>query len=209
MVYYLGKAFWLFAAPTSALILISGSAGLFAVVSNSPWAAWLAATAACGLVIAGFTPIGLALTVPLETRFPRPRPDPQVPGDGIIILPGGAGEGIAALSKLGQEYPNARLALCGFGPAGKTLGVSGAALVTTSRNSCSSERPLSSALVLKLSMTRLSRLRTRTCPILQTSLSNYPPPASLSSPTRTAKLESPKGTAEEKNISEISERSQF
>jgi uncharacterized SAM-binding protein YcdF (DUF218 family) len=34
------------------------------------------------------------------------------------MLPGGAGEGIAALSKLGQEYPKARLALCGFGPAG-------------------------------------------------------------------------------------------
>ena len=40
-------------------------------------------------------------------------------------------------------------------------GVSGAALVRTLRNSCSSEQPLSSALVLKLSMTRSSRLRTR------------------------------------------------
>jgi hypothetical protein len=112
MIYYLGKAFWLLAAPTS-------GAGLFAVFGNSPWAAWLAATAACGLVIAAFTPIGLALTVPLGTRFPLLQPDPRVPGDGIIMLPGGAGEGIAALSKLGQEYPKARLALYGFGPAGK------------------------------------------------------------------------------------------
>jgi uncharacterized SAM-binding protein YcdF (DUF218 family) len=156
MVYYLGKAFWLFAAPTSALILISGSAGLFAVVSNSPWAAWLAATAACGLVIAGFTPIGLALTVPLETRFPRPRPDPQVPGDGIIILPGGAGEGIAALSKLGQEYPNARLALCGFGPAGKTLakrladaGIDAAHINIVSQSRTTAEDAHYSAAVLK------------------------------------------------------------
>jgi hypothetical protein len=121
MIYYLGKALWLFAAPTSAFILISGSAGLFAVLGNSPSAAWLAATAACGLVTAAFTPIGLALTVPLETRFPLPQPDPRVSVDGIIMLPGGAGEGIAALSRLGQEYPKARLALCGFGPAGKNL----------------------------------------------------------------------------------------
>jgi hypothetical protein len=49
MIYYPGKAFWLFAAPTSALILFSASAGLFAVLGNSPWAAWLVATAACGL----------------------------------------------------------------------------------------------------------------------------------------------------------------
>jgi uncharacterized SAM-binding protein YcdF (DUF218 family) len=121
MIYYLGKALWLFAAPTSAFILISGSAGLFAVLGNSPSAAWLAATAACGLVTAAFTPIGLALTVPLETRFPLPQPDPRVSVDGIIMLPGGAGEGIAALSRPGQEYPKARLALCGFGPAGKNL----------------------------------------------------------------------------------------
>jgi hypothetical protein len=37
------------------------------------------------------------------------------------MLPGGGGEGIAALSRLGHEYPKARLALCGFGPAGKNL----------------------------------------------------------------------------------------
>jgi hypothetical protein len=47
------------------------------------------------------------------------QPNRQVSPDGIIMLPGGAGEGIAALSKLGQDYPKARLALCGFGTAGK------------------------------------------------------------------------------------------
>src|SRR5262249_35277348 len=52
---------------------------------------------------------------------PLPQPDPRVSVDGIIMLPGGAGEGIAALSGLGQEYPKARLALCGFGSTGKNL----------------------------------------------------------------------------------------
>jgi uncharacterized SAM-binding protein YcdF (DUF218 family) len=121
MTYYLSKIFWLFAAPSSALILISASAALFAVLGNSTCAAWLAAAAACGLVMAAFTPIGLALTVPLENRFPFSQPDPQVSWDGIVMLPGGAGEGIAALAKLGQSHPKARLALCGFGTAGKNL----------------------------------------------------------------------------------------
>jgi hypothetical protein len=100
MTYYLSKVFWLLAAPTSALILISASAALWALLGNSNGAAWLAAAAACGLVIAAFTPIGLALAAPLEHRFQFLQPDPLVPLDGIIILPGGAGDGIDAMSKL-------------------------------------------------------------------------------------------------------------
>ena len=121
MTYYISKVFWLLAAPTSALVLIGASAALWAVLGNSNCAAWLAAAAACGLVIGAFTPIGLALAVPLEHRFPFLWPVPLVPLDGIIILPGGAGEGIDAVSKLSQGYPKARLAFCGFGVADKNL----------------------------------------------------------------------------------------
>ena len=120
MASYLSKAFWLLAAPTSALILITGTTTLWAVLGSSKCAAWLAAAAACGLVIAAFTPIGLALAVPLENRFPFSRPDPQVPQDGIIMLPGG-GAGIDAVSKLSQDYPKARLTFCGFSAGGKDL----------------------------------------------------------------------------------------
>jgi uncharacterized SAM-binding protein YcdF (DUF218 family) len=121
MTYYISKVFWLLAAPTSALVLISASAALWAVLGNSNGAAWLAVAAACGLVIGAFTPIGLALAHPLERRFPFVRPNPQVPLDGIIVLPGGAGDGIDAVSKLSQDYPKARLAFCGFGAADKNL----------------------------------------------------------------------------------------
>ena len=121
MTYYLSKVFWLLAAPTSALILIGGTTTLWAVLGSSECAAWLAAAAACGLVIAAFTPIGLALAVPLENRFPFSRPDPQVPPYGIIMLPGGAGDGIDAVSKLSQEYPKARFTFCGFSVGGKDL----------------------------------------------------------------------------------------
>src|SRR6516225_877589 len=69
MTYYVSKVFWLLAAPTSALVLISAIAALWAVLGGSKCAAWLAAAATCVLVIGAFTPIGIALTVPLETRF--------------------------------------------------------------------------------------------------------------------------------------------
>jgi uncharacterized SAM-binding protein YcdF (DUF218 family) len=121
MAYYLSKVFWLLAAPTSALVLISGTTTLWALLGSSKCAAWLAAAAACGLVIAAFTPIGLALAVPLENRFPFSRPDLQVRPDGIIMLPGGGGDGIDAVSKLSQDYPKARLTFCGFSAASKNL----------------------------------------------------------------------------------------
>jgi len=69
MIYYISKVFWLIAAPTSALILVNVFATFWALLDGSTFAAWLAAAAACGLVIAAFTPIGFALMIPLENRF--------------------------------------------------------------------------------------------------------------------------------------------
>src|SRR5262245_23115465 len=107
MTYYLSKVFWRLAAPTSALILIGGSAALWAVLGNSKCAAWLAAAAACGLVIGAFTPIGLAITVPLEFRFAPS--DSRVAPDGVILLGGSGLSGIEAVATLSQDYPKARL----------------------------------------------------------------------------------------------------
>ena len=121
MTYYVSKVFWLLAAPTSALVLISAIAALWAVLRGSKCAAWLAAAAACVLVIGAFTPIGLALTVPLENRFAFSPPDGQAPPDGIIILAGGGNYAINAVSTLSQNYPKARLTFSGFSAADKNL----------------------------------------------------------------------------------------
>jgi uncharacterized SAM-binding protein YcdF (DUF218 family) len=118
MTYYVSKVFWLLAAPTSALILIGASAALWAVLGGSKCAAWLTAAAAFGLLIGAFTPIGLALAVPLENRFPLSRSNPRVAPDGIIILPG-VGTEIAA--KLGRDYSQARLTFCGLEPSSRSL----------------------------------------------------------------------------------------
>jgi uncharacterized SAM-binding protein YcdF (DUF218 family) len=155
MTYYFSKAFWLLAAPTRALVLIGASAAVWAVLGNSQCAVWLATAAACGLVIGAFTPIGLALTVPLEKRFRFSRPDPQVTPDGIIMLPGGA-DRINAVSTLIQEYPKARLTFCGVRAVDNNaikrfadLGVDPARINIEPRSRTTSEDALCSAALLK------------------------------------------------------------
>jgi uncharacterized SAM-binding protein YcdF (DUF218 family) len=114
MTYHVSKVVWLLAAPTSALVLVIAGAALWALLGSSNYAAWLSAAAACGLVIGAFTPLGLALTVPLENRFPFTRPDLQLAPDGIIILAGGGRDTIDAVSTLTQDYPKAQLMFSGF-----------------------------------------------------------------------------------------------
>src|SRR5262245_31406970 len=114
MIYYVSKVLWLIAAPTSALVLISASAALWAALGSSKGAAWLAAAAACGLVIAAFTPIGLALTMPLEHRFGFSPPNSQASPDGIIVLAGSSYAGIDAVSALSRDYPEARIVFSGY-----------------------------------------------------------------------------------------------
>jgi uncharacterized SAM-binding protein YcdF (DUF218 family) len=114
MTYYVSNSLWLVAAPTSALVLISAIAALWAVLGNSKWAAWLAAAAACGLVIAAFTPIAVALKMPLERRFGFSPPDSHAPLDGIIVLGGSGLLGIDALETLSRDYPEARIIFSGY-----------------------------------------------------------------------------------------------
>ena len=89
MTYYISKVFWLLAAPTSALVLIGASAALWAVLGNSNCAAWLAAAAACGLVIGAFTPIGLALAFAQTRRRKQHQTLPRLPrGSSVNSDPG-------------------------------------------------------------------------------------------------------------------------
>jgi uncharacterized SAM-binding protein YcdF (DUF218 family) len=113
MIYHGSKLFWLIAAPTRALILITAIAACWATLQGSTCAAWLAAAAACGLVIAAFAPIGVALMVPLENRFGLSLPDSQAAPDGIIVL-AGHGARSDALEALSQRFPKARLIFSGF-----------------------------------------------------------------------------------------------
>jgi uncharacterized SAM-binding protein YcdF (DUF218 family) len=114
MIYYVSKAFWLIVTPTNALVLINAIAAFWAALRSPNRVAWLAAAAACGLVIGTFTPIGVALTVSLEYRFTPS--DSQDPPDGIIILGGSGFEGIWTVAALSHDYPKARLIFSGMRP---------------------------------------------------------------------------------------------
>jgi uncharacterized SAM-binding protein YcdF (DUF218 family) len=114
MTYYVSKVLWLIAAPTSALILISVIAALWAALGRSQCAAWLAAAATCGLFIGAFTPIASALSIPLEYRFGFSPPDSQAPPDGIIVLGGSSLRGIDMVEALSRDYPEARIIFSGY-----------------------------------------------------------------------------------------------
>jgi len=114
MLYYVSKVFWLIAAPTNALVLISAIVAFWAVWRSPNFVTWLAAAVACGLVVGTFTPIGIALAVPLEYRFRFSSSDSQVPPDGIILLGGAGMSGIAAMAALSRDYPKARLIFSGL-----------------------------------------------------------------------------------------------
>jgi uncharacterized SAM-binding protein YcdF (DUF218 family) len=113
MIHYLSKVLWLLVAPTSALVLINAIASFWAVLHGSTSAAWLAAAAASGLVIAAFTPISVALSAPLENRFTFSLPDSQASLDGIIVL-AGHGARSDALAALSERFPKARFIFSGF-----------------------------------------------------------------------------------------------
>ena len=159
MTYYFSKVFWLLAAPTNALVLISAIAAFWAVLHRSNCVTWLAVAVACGLVIGTFTPIGLALTVPLEYRFAFSPPDSQAPLDGIILLSGGGLGGIDAVSTLSQDFPKARLIFSGFSATDEddkyrlkifaVLGGDPARIYIESRPRTTSEDALYTAAVLK------------------------------------------------------------
>jgi len=153
MTYYVSKVLWLMAAPTSALVLISASAALWAALGRSKWAVWLAAAAACGLVIAAFTPIGLVLTMLLEHRFDFSPPNSQAPPDGIIVLAGSGYYGIDAVPALSRDYPEARIVFSGFSATALNkfarLGGDPARVYVESRSRTTFEDALYSAALLK------------------------------------------------------------
>ena len=153
MTYFVSKLFWLITAPTSALVLISASAALWAVLGGSKCAAWLAAATGCGLVISAFTPIAAALAMPLEYRFGFSPPDSQAPPDGIIVLGGSSLRGIDAVEALSRDYPEARIIFSGFSADAldrfARLGGDPARVYVESRPRTTSEDALYSAALLK------------------------------------------------------------
>jgi uncharacterized SAM-binding protein YcdF (DUF218 family) len=128
MFFVLSKTLGVLLIPSN-LIIASGALGLGLIFSKRRRVGrWLLAFCAAALLICGFSPIGVLLLLPLETRFSPWNPDAGAPA-GIIVLGGGvdpeltaargtpainsSGARIVVAAELAHRYPKARVVYVG------------------------------------------------------------------------------------------------
>src|SRR5262245_55011238 len=128
MFFYLAKTLGFFSAPSNVLITL-GLLGLVLTATRFKRAGrFLAGSSIVLLAIAGFTPFGNAIILPLEERFPAWDASRGAPA-GIICLGGAldtvvspvrgevalneAAERMTAMAELARRFPNARIVLSG------------------------------------------------------------------------------------------------
>jgi uncharacterized SAM-binding protein YcdF (DUF218 family) len=126
--FVLSKVLGFFALPSNFLITI-GLVGLVLLCTRfTRLASWLIVTSVVLLAVAGLSPLGNALIVPLEQRFPPWDPSHGAP-DGIVVLGGAlspeisaardavalneSAERITVAVELARRYPNARIIFSG------------------------------------------------------------------------------------------------
>lgn len=133
MFFYVAKGLWFVLQPSCliALLLVIGTLMVWTY-----WARWgrrIVALAAVLLIVAGLSPLGNALILPLEDRFPRTDLNAGPAPTGFIVLGGfeqrliensrhamalnDAGERIFEAAILARRFPNAIIAISG-GDAG-------------------------------------------------------------------------------------------
>jgi len=128
MFFILSKVLGFFALPSNLLIAI-GILGLILLATRfTRLASWLVVTSLVLIALAGLSPLGNALILPLEQRFP-PWDASRGPPDGIVVLGGAispdvsaargavaldeAAERLTVTAELARRYPNARIILAG------------------------------------------------------------------------------------------------
>lgn len=128
MFFYASKIIWFFFQPSSVLVFL-GLLGAVLLFTRFWRAGRLAVVlSVAGLLIAGLSPLGQAMILPLEERFP-PQPADAPPPDGIIVLGGAfdtvvspargvmatneAAERLTELVSLARRWPDAKLIFSG------------------------------------------------------------------------------------------------
>ncbi len=128
MFFTLSKVLGFFVNPSN-LVVAFGIAGLLLLAT--PWARvgqWVLAASFVALALLGLSPIGNALIIPLEQRFPA-WDDSRGPPDGILVLGGAispdvslarndvalneSAERLMVAAELARRYPNARVLFSG------------------------------------------------------------------------------------------------
>jgi uncharacterized SAM-binding protein YcdF (DUF218 family) len=128
MFFILSKILGFFALPSNFFMAV-GLVGLVLLCTRfTRLASWLVVTSLVLIAIAGFSPLGNVLILPLEQRFP-PWDASRGPPDGIVVLGGAvspdisaargrmaldeAAERITAAAELARRYPKARIIYSG------------------------------------------------------------------------------------------------
>ena len=127
MTFILGKLVWAVVQPGN-LLLLCLVAGVFLLLRGRRRGEWLVVLSAIGFLLLAVAPIGSAMMLVLEQRFPRP---PKLPAriDGILVLGGAVdprlslayGEAVfnGSIARvlggvaLARHHPEAKLALVG------------------------------------------------------------------------------------------------
>lgn len=129
MFFVLSKTLWFLLQPSSLIaFMIAAGAGL-ACTSMHRLGFRLLVSSIVMLFALGLSPLGGAMILPLEERFPRPELSPSDKIDGIIVLGGGedprvgdlrgvlsvneAGERLAEAVVLARRYPSAKVVFSG------------------------------------------------------------------------------------------------
>jgi uncharacterized SAM-binding protein YcdF (DUF218 family) len=128
MFFTLSKTAGFFALPSNLLISIGVLGVILLCTQFRRIASWLIVTSVVLIALAGFSPLGNLLMLPLEQRFPPWDASRGAP-DGIIVLGGAispdislargavalneAAERITTAAELARRYPNARIVFSG------------------------------------------------------------------------------------------------
>jgi uncharacterized SAM-binding protein YcdF (DUF218 family) len=130
MFYYVSKIVWFFLTPSNALVALA-IVGLVLMQTRWAVAGWrVTAAAVAGLLVAGLSPLGNALMLPLEERFPAYADDGAAIA-GIVVIGGTfdteatnvhgqmalneTGERVIAIGDLARRYPGAKIIYAGGG----------------------------------------------------------------------------------------------
>jgi uncharacterized SAM-binding protein YcdF (DUF218 family) len=133
MFFYLAKAVWFVLQPSTFIALLIGYGAILIWTGWARWGRRFVTIGAVLLLVVGLSPLGNALILPLENRFPRADLDQPPAPAGLIILGGAenrlvgsarkaptlneAGERLLEGAILALRFPNAKVAFSG-GDAG-------------------------------------------------------------------------------------------
>lgn len=133
MFFYLAKVLWFLLQPSTLIALLIAYGSILIWTGWARWGRRFVCVGVALLLIAGLSPLGNALILPLEDRFQRADLDQPPPPTGFIVLGGAedrlvgrarkaptlneAGERIVETVMLARKFPEAKIAFSG-GDAG-------------------------------------------------------------------------------------------